>query len=124
MSYEANMNEFDFRVQNIIDNLEISEEKCHLDHKDNSEHKAIDYLCQNFKNKYDQLDLLKIPICGECAQALHGNEWVLIYCIHCNRSQWIHRSEAKLQYGKDVHVVWLDICPWCSEVIDKYDDSN
>ena len=122
MNYIENMDRFNFGIQNIIDNIEISELSCCLDHKDTKNRQAVDYLCQRFKDKYDKIDMLRIPICAECSEALCGEEWVLIYCIYCNRSQWIYRPKAKLQYGKDVHVVWLDICPWCSEVTDNYDD--
>ena len=122
MDYIEMIDRFNFGVQNIIDNLEISELNCCLDHKDNIKRQAVEHLCQRFKDKHGQIDMLKIPICAECAQALCGDEWVLLYCIYCNRSQWIYRPMAKLQYGKDVHVVWMDICPWCSEVTDKYDD--
>ena len=122
MDYIKNMDRFNFGMQNILDNLEISEETCCLDHKDDIKRQAVEYLCQRFKDKYEQIDMLKIPICAECAQALCGEEWVLLYCIHCNRSQWVYRPMAKLHYGKDVHVVWMDICPWCSEVTVNYDD--
>lgn len=122
MNYEENIIEFNKGFQNLIDNIELEGTNCVLDHKDDKKRKAVDYLCQRFKDKHGKIDELKIPVCGECAEALYGNEWVLCFCIYCGRSQWIYRPLAKLQYGKDVHVIWMDICPWCSEVTDLYDD--
>ena len=121
-NYTNNVTKFNFEIQNIIDNLKLEGETCCLDHKDRIKRKAVDYLCQNFKDKNDRINAIKIPICIECAEALCGSEWILLYCIYCNRSQWIYRPKAKLKYGMDVHVIWLDICPWCSEVTDNYDD--
>ena len=119
-NYAENINKFNFAMQNIIDNIELLDEICALDHKDDNKYKAVDYLCQSFKDKVDRIDILKIPICAECAEALCGNEWVLIYCIYCNKSQLVYKPKAKLKYKDSVHVIWLDICPWCTEVTDDY----
>ena len=122
MEYEKNIIEFNEGLQNLIDSIELDGINCVLDHKDNKKRDAVEYLCQKFKDKHDKIDMLRVPICGECAEALCGTEWVLLFCIYCGRSQWVYRPKAKLKYGKDVHVIWMDICPWCAEVTDNYDD--
>jgi len=122
IDYTKTIERFDFEIQNIIDSFELDGETCCLKHNDIIKRKAVDYLCQNFKDKYGKIDELRIPICGECAEALCGIEWILLFCIYCGRSQWVYRPKAKLKYGKNVHVVWMDICPWCSEVTDDYDN--
>jgi len=122
MGYEDNILKFNDGLQNLIDIIELKGTNCVLDHKDDKKREAVDYLSQRFKDKYDKIDTLRIPVCGECAEALCGVDWVLLFCIYCGRSQWVYRPKAKLKYGKDVHVIWMDICPWCAEVTDNYDD--
>ena len=53
-----------------------------------------------------------VPVCIDCAQALLGNEWTLLYCFECCGSQWINRQLAKNRYRH--HVLWLRGCPECS----------
>ncbi len=54
---------------------------------------------------------LVVPVCLECAQALIGEEWTLLYCFECNASHWVYRPLAKNAYRH--HVLWLRGCPEC-----------
>jgi len=52
-----------------------------------------------------------IPVCIDCAMALQGAEWVLLYCGSCHASQWIERSKARREYSERFN--WLESCPKC-----------
>ncbi|MBU0673930.1 MAG: hypothetical protein KJ950_04735 [Proteobacteria bacterium] len=55
---------------------------------------------------------LVIPICVECAEALTGDEWTLLYCFECGENRWVARELAKNRYRH--HILWLRGCPECS----------
>ena len=55
---------------------------------------------------------LIIPVCFECALALKGAEWTLLYCFECTNNHWVYRSMAKSNYRH--HILWLRGCPECS----------
>ncbi len=57
---------------------------------------------------------LVIPVCFECAQALIGSEWTLLYCFDCGDSRWVCRELAKNSYRH--HILWLRGCPDCTNV--------
>jgi hypothetical protein len=59
------------------------------------------------------MDVLAIPICAECEAALFNDEWVLLYCVRCNASQWIYKPLAKRKYEKGQHVMFMTMCPKC-----------
>ena len=85
---------------------------CALKHskKDPSEnHQAVNYLSQKMTNS----DTIAIPICQECVEALHSNTWVLLYCVNCNQSQWVHKGYAKRHYKDNEHVIFMTACPHC-----------
>lgn len=121
----------------MLDNLEdnvfnkimafahLTDRTCGLKHsKEDSakEHPAIDYLCQNIGNKVtgEYVEQLQIPVCEECVNALSDENWILVYCLECNNSQWIYRPKAKKNYPEGNLVYWLNECPHCIEVKDKY----
>lgn len=101
--------------------LELQDEICHLKHSvmDPAEnHPAVDYLCQHIGHAESEdssvVDYtLQIPICQECAEALQGDEWVLLFCLNCCKSQWVLRVLAKIMYPKEQHVVFMEDCPCC-----------
>ena len=53
-----------------------------------------------------------VPVCAECAQALLGDEWTLLYCFECASSRWVYRQLARNHYRH--HILWLRGCPDCS----------
>ncbi|MEW6219813.1 MAG: hypothetical protein AB1634_09815 [Thermodesulfobacteriota bacterium] len=53
-----------------------------------------------------------IPVCTECAQALLGEEWTLLYCFECGASRWVCRALARNRYRH--HILWLRGCPDCT----------
>ncbi len=93
--------------------------KCELDHGKGIEPgDATDYLTVPMGTKTGvvetQTDTLTIPICTECAEALCGDEWILIYCLCCGASHWVARKYARRSYPTDCHIVWKDNeCPKC-----------
>lgn len=111
----------------IRNTLELINETCHLKHSrmDPAEnHPAVEFLCQHIGHLESEdssvIDYtIQIPICEECAEALQGDEWVLLFCLNCSKSQWVLRALAKKVYHKDQHVVFMEECPCC-----KCDDKN
>jgi hypothetical protein len=116
---------FDESIYKIHALIDLEGEHCHLKHstEDPAEnHPAVDYLCQGFGDKIETNDgsiievpdsIIRIPICAECVEALLGDEWILLYCVNCNSSQWICRKYAKYPYPPWLHVKWMDECPIC-----------
>ncbi len=110
------MNEYD-RVQLLA---ELAEAHCELNHgpeTNSQDFKAVNYIVMPFGyNQSDVQDVsvrdLVIPVCNECIQALLQEEWTLLYCFECCRSQWVCRKFAKNQYRH--HVLWLRGCPECT----------
>lgn len=109
---------------NEIDKLhlvaELSHEFCELNHGPNvrKEHfPASDYIIVPFgyaENEFTDVAVreMVVPVCHDCATALLGNEWTLLYCFECCRSQWVCRSLAKNSYRH--HILWLRGCPCCA----------
>lgn len=99
---------------------DLGSEHCQLNHGPgiNTEHiAAADYLVLPIGYKENSVQEvavreLVIPVCLECAQALQGEEWTLLYCLDCGASRWVSRQHAKHQYRH--HVLWLKGCPDCS----------
>lgn len=122
--------EFDDAIDELHARIDLQNEHCHLKHseEDPSEnHPAVDYLCQDFGqeastdvghaiNETLVAYTLRVPICQECMEALLGDEWILLYCVHCNNSQWVSRKYAKYHYPFWLHIKWMDACPVCHEV--------
>ena len=99
---------------------DLENECCVLKHGDAIERPAVNYLCQNMKDKNTgEIHQLRIPICEECAEALYDPDWILMYCINCNKSQWLYRTKAKLQHPEGNGIYYFDVCPFCAEVEDK-----
>ena len=95
-------------------------ESCELNHGPDTEGlkiPAFDYLVLPVGySKGSTTDVctreMVVPVCFDCAQALMGNEWTLIYCFECCSSQWVCRELAKNRYRH--HILWLRGCPDCS----------
>lgn len=87
------------------------------EHLDDKEHPAVDYLCQGFGDMVNGIvhSMIRIPVCEECANALYDVNWLLMYCVNCNESQWIDKRFSKKEYAKDDHVMFLKWCPNCYE---------
>ncbi|MEJ2031669.1 MAG: hypothetical protein P8Y63_01205 [Deltaproteobacteria bacterium] len=109
---------------NAIDRVQLLAELengfCELNHGPGTspeDHPAIDYVVmpmgyQESRDVEVAVRDMVIPVCAECAIALVGDEWTLIYCFECCSSQWIYRPHAKLRYRH--HLLWLRGCPECS----------
>ncbi len=110
----------DDNINNFIDRLSLENETCCLKHGPKEMEikapPAVDFLCQHIGFKDDNIatEVLRIPICKECAEALLNPEWLLVYCVGCNSSQWIFKPKA---YNKVTEgIIWLDECPECKEI--------
>ncbi|HEB49341.1 MAG TPA: hypothetical protein ENI89_01915 [Desulfobulbus sp.] len=99
---------------------ELDHEHCHLNHGpgvDTSVIAATDYIVVPIGYQEDGIrevsvrDLV-IPVCHDCAVALQGNEWTLLFCLDCGESRWVYRHFAKNRYRH--HILWLKGCPDCS----------
>ena len=105
--------------------LELKGEKCHLKHSPHDlaeNHQAVDFICQDIGREIMTDDgimvevleaTLRIPICKECAEALYGDDWVLLYCVGCNNSQWVCKRLSSRVYADGLHIKWVDMCPNC-----------
>ncbi len=99
---------------------ELTHEFCELNHGPDThreDYPAIDYLVMPFGYAEDEVvevaaREIVIPVCGECIEALTGEEWTLLYCFDCCSSQWVYREFAKNNYRH--HVLWLRGCPSCT----------
>ncbi len=91
---------------------------CQLNHGsyDKENHQAVDYLVipmgedQGNDTTHSDAEMV-IPICHECAEALQGDEWTLIYCLDCGKSHWVLRALSRLNYRH--HIIWIKGCPEC-----------
>jgi len=112
ISIDANINQY-------IAKLELLNEPCHLKHAPEYMNikipLAVDYLCQylGFNKSHNTTESIRIPICKECLKGLYDKNWVLVYCITCNSSQWIWKPNTFIEFNTDV--IWLDKCPKCKE---------
>ncbi len=107
-----------------IDRLQLlanlSEEFCELNHGPDTNRE--DFPASNYTitpigytdNEIEEVTAreLVIPVCHECAEALQGEEWTLLYCLECSESRWVYRQLAKNNYRH--HILWLKGCPDCS----------
>lgn len=98
---------------------ELEGEHCGLGHGSKTmpnDYPASDYIVIPFGDASKEVHTpdrdLVVPVCLECAQALVGDEWTLLYCFECNASRWVYRSLAKNQYRH--HILWLKGCPDCT----------
>lgn len=101
---------------------DLEESHCELNHGPNTRREdfpASDYIVVPFGSSGEDLSEpvrreVVIPVCFECAQALIGEEWTLLYCFECGDSRWVCREVARNTYRH--HVLWLRGCPGCSNV--------
>ena len=100
---------------------ELPNECCELNHGPDTRREvfpAVDYLVMPFG--YHETEVAEvsvremvIPVCRECAAALSGEEWTLLYCFECCSCQWVARAFSKNRYRH--HILWLRGCPHCTE---------
>lgn len=93
-----------------------SETRCQLRHEEPEEGLplAVEFLCIPMGYNDKEEHQLHIGLCQECLESLIGGEWVIIYCITCNASRWVHKpSQRKVQF-RDSTIVLLDGCPNCT----------
>lgn len=112
-------------LEDMVANLELEGEHCYLKHSsvDPAEnHPAVDYLCQRLGNIEFKIahHELRIPICQECIEALYDENWILVFCSNCTKSQWIYRPKAKLIHPPGNGIYLLDVCPHCAEISNQY----
>jgi hypothetical protein len=119
----------DSSLSDMVAQVELEGQTCGLKHSKHDpaeNHPAVDYLCQNLgdtKSK-EATSQIRIPICEECAEALYDPDWILAYCIYCNRSQWIYRPMAKTKHPEGNGIYWCDVCPFCAEVTDQLEENK
>lgn len=102
----------------LLANLE--EEFCELNHGPDTHHlkiPAVDYIVQPFGYNTSDIEQVSVrdmvvPVCLDCALALRGDEWTLLYCFECCSSQWISRERSKNRYRHQI--LWLRGCPGCA----------
>lgn len=99
---------------------DLSTEFCELNHGPGTRREdfpASDYLVLPFGYPESEtcevtVREMVVPVCHECASALLGEEWTLLYCFECCSSQWVYRGLAKNRYRH--HILWLRGCPHCT----------
>ena len=99
---------------------ELVNESCELNHGPETSDllvPAMDFIVLPIGfNEESKVDVcareMVIPICFDCAHALLGEEWTLLYCFECCSSHWVNRAMAKNRYRH--HILWLRGCPECS----------
>lgn len=119
----------DEQLNLMVARLELEGETCGLKHSkvDPAEnHTAVNYLCQGLGNpkKGETHQELRVPICQECSEALFDENWILVYCTYCSKSQWIYRPLAKRDYQKGNLIFWLDVCPHCAEIVNEKEEDK
>jgi hypothetical protein len=118
------MNIEDEIIGNFIAETELVGQACGLQHHDNIEQPAVDFLCHRIgytlpDDEHVPDTELRIPVCEECAQGLVSEEWLLFYCIRCNESQWLNKNLAKMNYEEGTNIIALKQCPkCCNELLD------
>lgn len=77
----------------------------------NCKQRAVDYIIQPIgKDNKVEIELV-IPVCLECTKYIGHYEWVLLYCVKCNASQWVYKPWAKRTYTESI--TWMNECPKC-----------
>jgi hypothetical protein len=108
----------------ILEKAELENETCHLKHSNEDpaeNHPAVEYLCQRLGNKKTDTvyQEIRVPVCLECAEAIDNPKWILMYCVFCFKSQWVYRPFAKYYYPPGNLIYWLDVCPFCAEIVNE-----
>jgi len=137
-----NMDILDANLGLFLAKMNLIGIRCHLNHNGEEPPEAVDYLCQRlgdvsnteesgnaliedssilggipeFMNNPDSsIDMLRVPVCAECANALYDEDWLLFYCLTCDSSQWLLKSKARKLYPKWESIRFLSTCPNCAE---------
>ena len=104
--------------------IELHGQTCMLNHNDDIERPAVDFLCHQMGFELPDGDYqadaeLRVPICEECVQGLCGGKEILFICIGCTSSQWMLKSKAKREYPEGTNIIALKKCPKCfNELLD------
>lgn len=109
------------KAEQLVLLAELETAHCALNHGKETkaeDYKAVDYIITSIGTRTEDhqeksVRELVIPICRECAEALQGEEWTLLYCFECAASRWVFRALAKNRYRH--HVLWLKGCPDCTK---------
>ncbi len=122
------LDQFDENISLLIDKIGLIDETCGLKHSKYdpaTDHPATEYLCQDLGRVdiKESQQTIRIPICDECVEALYDPDWILAYCTYCHKSQWIYRPYSKLKHPPGNGIYWCDVCPFCSEVTDVYEEA-
>lgn len=118
------MNLEDIILEDMMAKVNLEGETCMLNHNDEIERPAVDFLCHQMgiqlpDGDYEADAELRIPICEECMQGLCGGKEILFYCVGCGESQWMLKSQAKREYPEDTNIIALKKCPKCyNELLD------
>lgn len=118
------MNLEDIILNNLLAEISLEGQICMLNHNDEIERPAVDFLCHRMgyelpDGTYEADAELRIPICEECVAGLCSGKEILFYCVGCNASQWMLKSEAKHEYPEDTNIIALKKCPKCyNELLD------
>lgn len=106
------------KYEKEIIKLEIAKgTPCDLSHKgmDSKEfHRAIDVIQQDIGYYNQRQYSVTIFVCQDCVNRLYSPNFILLYCLKCNHSQWIVKPYAKMNYGQK-HICWMSCCPDCAE---------
>ena len=114
----------DLILDELLAKVELEDQTCMLNHNDNIDRPAIDFLCHQMgyilpDNDYEADAELRIPICEECVQGLCSGKEILFYCIGCTSSQWMLKSKSKNEYPEGTNIIALRKCPKCyNELLD------
>jgi len=118
------MNIDDLILDDLLARAGLDGQTCMLNHNDEIERPAVDYLCHQVGYELPEGDYqadaeLRIPICEECVQGLCNGKEILFYCIGCGASQWMLKSQSKREYPDGTNIIAMRKCPKCyNELLD------
>ena len=98
-----------FETKMILE-AELDVTKCAITHFELTAGQAVAFISQQFRDF-----TAVIPVCQVCAHRLDSDDWILLYCVSCNRSIWIFKPESLKQYhyGEGEHIKWMNECQHC-----------
>lgn len=104
-------------LANFAMRASLEGEMCELNHNHNPDepHPAVNAICQSLgdPDSGEIYQLVMIPICQECEDALLDPNWILLYCLGCGESAWMYRPYARKEYDYHTNVLWFKKCPHC-----------
>ena len=118
------LNMEDIILEQMMAGVMIEGELCQLNHHDQEDRPAVDFLCHQMGIQLPDGDgiadsELRVPICEECVAGLLNGDEILFYCVGCGESQWLLKSIAKNGYPDGTNIIALRQCPKCyNELLD------